>query len=159
MTKDDVISQLKAQFETKIAALKSALADSEEGASGDETKSEGKYDTRAVEAAYLAEAQAEQLAFAEKDEAIFKRFEAPAHDLSDEIEMGALVETTSSDADGANSEIAFFYLAPTGGGMVIDFLGCELTVVTPDSRLYQSLIRKKMGDTLDSPALMVTGLE
>lgn len=153
MTKDDVISQLKAQFETKISALKSALADSEEGASGDETKSEGKYDTRAVEAAYLAEAQAEQLALAEEDEAIFKRFEAPAHDLSDEISMGALVET---DSDG---EIAFFYLAPTGGGMIIDFLGCELTVVTPESRLYQSLIGKKMGDTLESSSLMVTGLE
>ncbi|MDB4500708.1 hypothetical protein N9224_00825 [Akkermansiaceae bacterium] len=153
MTKADVITQLKAQFETKIATLKSALSDSEEGANGDETKSEGKYDTRAVEAAYLAKAQSEQLALAEKDEDIFKRFEAPAHDFSDEIQMGALVET---DADG---EIAFFYLAPTGGGMVIDFLGCELTVITPDSRLYQSLIGKKMGNTLESPALMVTGLE
>lgn len=159
MTKADAIARLQSDFEKKIAALKSALSDSEESANGDETKSEGKYDTRAVEAAYLAEAQAEQLALAEKDADIFKRFEAPDHDLSDEIEMGALVETTSDGADGADSEIAFYYLAPTGGGMVIDFLGCDLTVVTPDSRLYQALVGEKMGASLNSPALMITGIE
>jgi hypothetical protein len=40
-----------------------------------------------------------------------------------------------------------------------EYLGCEVTVITPDSRLYQELAEKKMGDELESPALMVTGLE
>ncbi|MGJ8697922.1 MAG: hypothetical protein ACSHYF_16510 [Verrucomicrobiaceae bacterium] len=153
MTKAEAISQLRKQIDSKVDVLKSALADSEEGSSGDETKSEGKYDTRAVEASYLAQAQADQLEIAEQNAGTFKRFEAPDYDLSDPIGPGALVET---DEDG---EINFYFLAPTGGGMTIDFLGCELTVITPDSRLYQSLLEKKMGDQLESPSLMVTGIE
>lgn len=153
MTKDDVILALRSQLEEKITVMKSALADSNESASGDETKSEGKYDTRAIEAAYLAEAQAEQLALAEESLANFKRFDPPDYEITDEIGPGALVEV---DQEGG---ICFYLLAPTAGGLITDYLGCDVTVVTPDSRLYQELNAKKMGDVLESPSLMVTGVE
>ena len=153
MTKRDVISQLKLKLDDQVAVMKSALADSAESASGDETKSEGKYDTRAVEASYLAQAQDGQLALAEKAAAIFSRFEAQDFEASDEVAMGALVEVDEQD------EIRFFFLAPAGGGVAIDYLGCELTVITPDSRLYQELVGKKLGDEIESPPLLVTGLE
>ncbi|MEJ6568878.1 MAG: hypothetical protein QNL80_08420, partial [Akkermansiaceae bacterium] len=108
---------------------------------------------RAVEASYLAQAQDGQLALAEKSAATFSRFEAEDFDISDEIAIGALVEV---DEEG---EIRFFFLAPTGGGLVIDYLGCELTVITPDSRLYQELVGKKMGEETETPPLLITGLE
>ena len=153
MTKADVHSQLIDKLAKKIAILKSALADSEESASGDETKSEGKYDTRAIEAAYLAQAQAEQLALAEESLGKFRRFVPPPYDLNDEIGPGALVEV---EQDG---EICFYFLAPTGGGLVTDYLGCEVTVVTPESRMYQQLEDRKLGDTLEEIAVTVMGLE
>ena len=153
MTKVDVISNLLGQMEERIAITKSALAETSESASGDETKSEGKYDTRAIEAAYLAEAQAEQLALAEEALATFKRFEPRPFVMTEPIGPGALVEV---DQEG---EICFYLLAPTGGGMMTDYLGCDVTVVTPDSRLYQELNDQKMGDELESPALMITGVE
>jgi|TARA_B110000305_G_scaffold64066_1_gene71324 hypothetical protein len=153
VTKSEAISQLKAQLDKQISVMQSALADSEESASGDETKSEGKYDTRAVEASYLAQAQDAQLALAEVAAATFSRFEAEDYTLDDEIGVGAFVEV---DEDG---EIRFFFLAPTGGGQTLDYLGCELTVITPDSRLYQELVGKKMGAKIENPALLVTGLE
>ncbi|MDB4286568.1 hypothetical protein N9907_00895, partial [bacterium] len=84
VTKSEVISQLKLKLDEQVAVMKSALADSAESASGDETKSEGKYDTRAVEASYLAQAQDGQLALAEKSAATFSRFEAEDFDISDE---------------------------------------------------------------------------
>jgi hypothetical protein len=40
-----------------------------------------------------------------------------------------------------------------------EYLGCDVTVVTPDSRLYQGLIGKKMGDELEKTALIITGVE
>ena len=153
MTKPDVIASLRAQLESKITVMKSALADSDEGASGDETKSEGKYDTRAIEAAYLAEAQAEQLVLAEESLSLFLNFEAPDYEINDEIGPGALVEV---DQEG---EICFYFLAPTAGGLMTSYLGCDVTVITPDSRLYQELSEKKMGETLESPTLSVTGIE
>lgn len=153
MTKADVIPALVEKQREQITILKNALSDSEEGACGDETKSEGKYDTRAIEASYLAEAQREQLAIAEKNLALLERFEPEDFNFNAEIAPGALVECDSDDG------ICFFLLAPVGGGLVIDFLGCELTVVTPDSRLYQELLSQKIGARLESPALMITGLE
>ena len=153
MTKAEVHSQLIDKLAKKIAVLKSALADSEESASGAETKSEGKYDTRAIEAAYLAQAQAEQLSLAKESLGKFRRFVPPPYDLNDEIGTGALVEV---EQDG---EICFYFLAPTGGGLVTDYLGCEVTVVTPESRMYQQLEERKLGDTLDEMSVTVMGLE
>lgn len=153
MTKADVIASLRSQLQNKIDVMKSALADSDESASGDETKSEGKYDTRAIEAAYLAEAQAEQLVLAEESLSLFLNFDPGPYEVGDEVGVGALVEV---DQEG---EICFYFLAPTAGGLMTSYLGCDVTVITPDSRLYQELVDKKMGDTLESPPLMVTGLE
>lgn len=153
MTKADVHSQLIEKLAKQIAVLKSALADSEESASGAETKSEGKYDTRAIEAAYLAQAQAEQLSLAEESLGKFRRFDPPPYDLNDEIGPGALVEV---EQDG---EICFYFLAPTGGGLVTEYLGCEVTVVTPESRMYRQLADRKLGDTLEEMPVTVMGLE
>ncbi|MDG2399471.1 MAG: hypothetical protein P8M04_02760 [Akkermansiaceae bacterium] len=153
MTKDTVTSNLLRQMEKKIAITRSALTETSENANGDETKSEGKYDTRAIEAAYLAEAQAAQLAIAEESLATLKRFEPRPFEMTEVIGVGALVE---ADQEG---EICFYLLAPTGGGLMTEYLGCDVTVVTPDSRLYQELNGKKMGDELEKPALMITGVE
>ncbi len=153
MTKADIIQIFTKQLEEKISVMKSALADSEESASGEETKSEGKYDTRAVEASYLAQAQDEQILLAEEGLRSFRRFDPPSYTASDEIGPGALVETDE------NGEICFYLLAPAGGGLITNFLGCELTVITPHSQLYQELIGKKIGSTLEHPPLIVTGLE
>lgn len=153
MTKDTVISNLLRQMEEKIAITRSALSETSENANGDETKSEGKYDTRAIEAAYLAEAQAAQLAIAEEALANLKRFKPRHFEMTEEIEAGALVEV---DQEG---EICFYLLAPTGGGLMTEYLGCDVTVITPDSRLYQELTGKKMGDDLEKNALVITGVE
>lgn len=153
MTKDTIISNLLRQMEKKIAITKSALTETSENASGDETKSEGKYDTRAIEAAYLAEAQTAQLVIAEESLATFKRFEPRHYEMTEVIGAGALAEV---DQEG---EICFYLLAPAGGGLMTEYLGCDVTVVTPDSRLYQELVGKKMGDKLEKPALIITGVE
>ena len=153
VTKADVHAQLIETLATKISVLKSALAESEESASGDETKSEGKYDTRAIEASYLAQAQAEQLALAEESLSKFRRFAPPEYGIDDEIGPGALVEV---EQDG---EICFYFLAPTGGGLVTEYLGCEVTVITPDSRMYQQINEHKMGDAFPDIPLTIMGLE
>lgn len=153
MTKSDAIADLNSQLQQKISLMTSALADSSESASGDETKSEGKYDTRAIEAAYLAEAQAEQLALAEESLSLFLNFTPPPYSIDDQVGPGALVEVEQG------GEICFYLLAPTAGGTITDYLGCELTIITPDSRLYQELIGKKLGDHLITPPLKIIGLE
>ncbi len=153
MTKNDLLSALLNELTEKITLLKSALADSEEGASGSETKSEGKYDTRAIEASYLAEAQAEQLAQAEESRRTLENFSPPPFKYSDKIAPGALVEVEQ------DNEISFYLLAPTAGGLTAEYLGCEATIITPESRLYGQLLNQKPGATLTNPTLTILGVE
>ncbi|MDB4790995.1 hypothetical protein OAG64_05035 [Akkermansiaceae bacterium] len=85
--------------------------------------------------------------------ATLKRFAPSPFEMTEVIGSGALVEV---DQEG---EICFYLLAPTGGGLMTEYLGCDVTVVTPDSRLYQGLIGKKMGDELEKTAIIITGVE
>lgn len=153
MTKADVHTQLVEKLTEQISILKSALSESEESASGDETKSEGKYDTRAIEASYLAQAQANQLALEEESLSKLQRFEPLDYELNDRIGPGALVEVEQE------GELCFYYLAPAGGGLIANYLGCEVTLITPESRMYQQLSELRLGDTLDDCQLTVMGVE
>ena len=90
---------------------------------------------------------------AEESLATLKRFAPSPFEMTEVIGSGALVEV---DQEG---EICFYLLAQTGGGLMTEYLGCDVTVVTPDSRLYQGLIGKKMGDELEKTALIITGVE
>ena len=75
------------------------------------------------------------------------------YQLTDPIGSGALVET---DLDG---DTLFYLLAPAGGGTTLDFLGCELTVLTPEAPLFQQLAGRKAGDMLEDPPLLLLGVE
>ena len=153
MTKEDVIRDLTKKLETRISVLKSALAETTENAIGEETRSEGKYDTRAIEASYLAEAQREQLTLAEEALTRFQGFDFPAFDFDAEVASGALVEV---EQDG---KICFYLLAPTGGGLITEYLGCEVTVLSPESRLSDDLLGRKLGEAIPRPHLTITGVE
>lgn len=77
MTKSDLLPLLIKRLEEQHQVMIQALGDSRENASGDETKSEGKYDTRATEAAYLAEAQQAQADKLAEGIQIFRAFDPP----------------------------------------------------------------------------------
>jgi hypothetical protein len=63
--------------------------------------------------------------------------------------MGALVE---ADIRG---EASLLLLVPAAGGMVLHVDGEQITLLTPASRLYQSLLGKRSGDLIDEFELRV----
>ena len=152
-SKDDLIAALRGQVRTSVETMEKALAASHEDATGEQTKSDGKYDTRAIEAAYLAQAQQDQLAAARTTLDRLEKFQPEAFAYDAAIEVGALVETESDEG------LAFYLLAPAGGGMEATYLGCPVTVVTPESTLFQALLEKTPGTTLTFPRLEITGVE
>jgi hypothetical protein len=153
MTKQDLLPRIIEILEEQHRVMLHALAETRENASGDETKSEGKYDTRATEAAYLAGAQQERADKLSESIQSLRSFDPPAFELTDEIALGALVETD------LNEETAFYLLAPAGGGTTLEHLGCELTVLSPEAPLFQKLVGRKPGDMLDDPPLLLLGVE
>ena len=129
--------------------MKAAAAEAKENATGDETRSDGKYDTRAIEAGYLAGAQAEQAAKLVEAVRLFNAFDPPIYDEAEAIGPGALVETEHG------GEIIYYLLAPAGGGHTVEYDGFDCTVLSPEARLYQELLEARSGELVEESALMV----
>ena len=65
------------------------------------------------------------------------------------IAAGALVEVIDDSP-------AWFLLSPAAGGLEITHDGLEITLLTPESALYQKLLGLRTGDQLDDPPLFVS---
>lgn len=152
MSKSALLDQILHALKAQLSLMQAATAEARENATGDETRSEGKYDTRAIEASYLASAQAGQVASLSQAIDMLSRFEPRAFDEQEAIAPGALVE---ADDDG---EITYYLLAPAGGGCTVDYQGFDCTVLAPESPLYQQLLGSCEGDLLEGRSLMVLGV-
>jgi transcription elongation GreA/GreB family factor len=140
MKKALLIKRIIAKLAESVENLEKAARASHEEATHESNKAESKYDTRGLEAAYLAGGQARQVR--ELLEAVEAYDNLPAKPFApgDAIDLGALVELES---DGV---ISSFFLGPKGGGVEVQQNGAEITVITPQSPLGQNLMGKKKGD-------------
>ncbi len=152
MFKPALIRQIRSLLEEQLSITVAAAEDAKENAIGDETKSDGKYDTRAIEAAYLAGAQAEQAKKLAESVRLLTVFDPVPYDEGDGIGVGALVETEH----GGN--IIFYFLAPAGGGHTVEYDGFDCTVLTPESPLYQDLLGSHAGELLEDSSIMILGV-
>lgn len=141
----DLIQQLRAKYERTLAAVQNAA----EGATGDDTKAESKYDTRGLESSYLAAGQIEQAEQCAKDLAAVENFEFPNLKSTDVIDMGALVEGV------LNHQTVYYLLAPAGGGVVIELDGKTVTVIGSASPLTGHLVDRKVGFKVEHPPLEI----
>jgi hypothetical protein len=139
MNKAGLIKQVIASLTESLEVLEKAARASHEEATHESSRAESKYDTRGLEAAYLAGGQARQakeiLDSIKAYEALATRDFAPG----EPIELTALVEL---DADGAHSG---YFIGPRSGGLEIKLRRKEIMVVTPQSPLGQNLMGRKAG--------------
>jgi transcription elongation GreA/GreB family factor len=147
--KSELLEKIRTELKARLDRLAKAARDAHAAATDPDSKAEGKYDTRSLEASYLAAGQARQVD--ETAEAV-KAFDALVladFAIDDAIAMGAWVEVEM------RGETCHFLLAPAAGGMVVEINGVEITLLTPESPLYQNLLGKRTGDFLEAAELMV----
>jgi hypothetical protein len=148
--KTKLLEMIRSDLRTRLDRLSKAACEAHAAATDPGSKAEGKYDTRSLEASYLAVGQAKQVDELAESLRIFDALVLPDFGMEDPIDAGALVEVELAD------ETAFFLLAPTSGGLVVESDGMEVTLLTPASSLYQKLLGLRVGDSLDDPALRVS---
>ena len=148
--KDRLLDALRAELRARFDRLTQAARDSHAAATDPGSKAESKYDTRSLEASYLAAGQAKQLEDLARDVAAFDSLRLPGFGIEDAIDAGALVEVELND------ESQWFLLAPAAGGLTLDWGGREITLLTPASALYHKLLGLRTGDSLDDPPLFVS---
>ena len=107
--KTDAVRALKAAIDRELESIESTAAMARDEATNSETKAEGKYDTRATEASYLARGQAWRIAELRKLSAWLATEQASAPLTHSVVQVGALVAVK-----GARSE--WVYIGPVGGG-------------------------------------------
>ena len=148
--KDRLLDAIRAELRARFDRLTRAAKDAHAAATDPGSKAESKYDTRSLEASYLAAGQARQLEDLARDVSLFDAATLPDLAIDDPVDAGALVE---ADLHG---ESTWFLLAPAGGGLEITHDGIEITLLTPESALYQKLLGLRVGDRLDDPPLFVS---
>ncbi|HXD01519.1 MAG TPA: transcription elongation factor GreAB [Verrucomicrobiae bacterium] len=140
MNKDELVKKIIASLTESLEVLDKAARASHAEATHESSKAENKYDTRGLEAAYLAGAQAKQareiLDSIARYEALSIRNFAPG----EPIDLTALVEL---EMDGTDST---YFIGPKNGGLEINHDRREIMVITPQSPLGQNLTGRKSGD-------------
>lgn len=140
-SKAEIIAALRRSAGEELAAMERVAAMSRDEASGEESRSENQYDTRATEAAYLARGLAARIVELRRLDAWLATFDGAL--VSSAVDIGAVV---------ALDEGELLFIAPVGGGKVR--LGERLvSVISPASPLGEALIGLEVGDALeiDSP--------
>lgn len=152
MSKPVLVDQIREQLKEQLNVMQAAAAEARENATGDETRSDGKYDTRAIEAGYLAGAQARQADQLAEAVRLFESFEPPAYRPGENIGPGALVECEHE------GEIVFYLLAPAAGGLTLPYEGFDCIVLSTDSVIYQELLGATSGQVLEGSGIMVMSM-
>jgi transcription elongation GreA/GreB family factor len=139
MNKTKLLKQIVASLSESLSVLERAARASHEEATHESSKAESKYDTRGLEAAYLAGGQARQAKELLDSIKIYQSLAIRKFAPGEAIDLTALVELDSDDTR------SLYFIGPKNGGLEIEFQRQEITVITPPSPLGQNLMGKKAG--------------
>lgn len=148
--KSQLLAQIRTELRAQLERLSRAAQEAHAAATDPGSKAEGKYDTRSLEASYLAAGQARQVDELAASVRTFDSLTLPDFGMEDAIDAGALVEVE------LHGESSWYLLVPTSGGTVISHDGLEITLLTPASALYQKLLGLHRGESVQSPAHTVS---
>lgn len=139
MDKSQLLKQIVASLSESLAVLEKAARASHAEATHESSKAESKYDTRGLEAAYLAGGQARQAKELLDSIKLYDVMTARKFTAADPIDLTALVELETS------ASRSWYFIGPKNGGLEIEYQRKEITVITPQSPLGQELMGKKSG--------------
>lgn len=146
MNKKKLIQFLTQKIADELAAITQAAKNTYDDATSAETKAENKYDTRSLEASYLAGAQAQRVSDMKEVLAIFENLPIKDFLSTSKIMLTALVQVSLVDKQ------SYLLIMPKGGGQSAIYEGLVVQVITPDSPLGKALVGRSCGDFVEVQA-------
>ncbi len=143
MNKQQILKKIQARLNQEAESLARGAMHAHSYATNSESKSEGKYDTRGLEASYLAEGQAKLAAASAQAVSLYSTLTLQDFSENTAIALTALVEL---EYEGKHK---YCFIGPKNGGITIEHEGCSITLITPTSPLGQLLIGRKEGDYIE----------
>ena len=133
---ETIVERLKGDLALYYRAAVAARAE----ATHEQSKAENKYDTRGLEASYLARGQSKQVAEIEAAIEKFQKMDAREFGKGEPIDVGAVVELK------IGKERNVYFIGPRAGRTEVVFENKDVLVITPESPLGAQLIGKKEGE-------------
>lgn len=141
--KDLLLKELLDRSKKELAELEAAAKSNRDFATDQEFKAESKYDTRALEASYLASAEAKRVEEIKLEIQILEEIDLEASRKLGEISIGALVELLHKD------QKRLYFLIPTAGGTLLKVQNDAVLVVSVFSPIGDALMGLKTGDEFE----------
>tara|TARA_Y100000768_G_scaffold387196_1_gene377653 strand:+ start:3385 stop:3861 length:477 start_codon:yes stop_codon:yes gene_type:complete len=141
--KAEIKKQLLEKNQKELNSLKETLKTSENLVQKGDLKSDGKYDTRATEANYLADGLRQRLNDLEHERLLLE--DLPLRDLTskDEVCIGAMVKIEH------NHQKRWYYISPTSGGSLLNIEGEALMVISVFSPIGREILDLTQNDEFE----------
>ncbi|MEO4046794.1 transcription elongation factor GreAB [Pseudomonas sp. CAU 1711] len=124
-----------------LALLSAAAEAARQAATHEQSKAENKYDTRGLEASYLAAGQSRRAEQIRRALAAWRALQLRPYDEERGIQLGALILLTNEDG-----QRQWLLLGPDGAGQKLAQGDEEVTLITPHAPLGQQLLGRGPGD-------------
>jgi hypothetical protein len=145
MDKSKLIQQFIASIEETLALAIQSQKTTVDYATHEDNKAENQYDTRGLEATYLARGQAERVADLKESLIYFKTVGIKNYTDTTPIGNTALIEIVNITQPADSKRLL---LMPKGGGLLAQLNGQTIQTVTASSPLGSSLVGKLVGDEI-----------
>jgi len=142
VNKPAVLAQILSVLTAELATLTRAAQGAFAAATDPDSKAENKYDTRTLEASYVARGQAQRVAELQEAVQAFTAMPAASQEPGTAITLGSLVTLALP------AEATHYFIGPFAGGTEILHEGAEIVVITPASALGQKLLGRRAGDSI-----------
>lgn len=142
--KKAVLNELKSKIQLELDAAKEAYNTSHKHATDQELKADGKYDTRSIEAGYLAGAQKKRVEELEQEYKLIE--EVNVEHQADAVSVGSLIALKH------NQQERFYFISSTSGGTMINIEGQVVLVISAFSPIGTEVIGLKAGESFEVEA-------
>lgn len=143
MNKKDIIEKLTNTVNNELIKVKQAYETTKNLVQAGDLKSDGKYDTRATEANYLADGQRQRITELEQELQLLEEIPTGKLKNNAEISIGALVDIE------LNSNTRTYFISPTAGGTLLDMNGTPVLVLSVFSPIGAEAIGLSVGDEFE----------
>jgi len=146
MNKSDVVRAIERALSSKLDGLVRAAEAALDEATHSESKAENKYDTRSLEASYLAGGQTERLIELKRRLAYVRVLSTDPLPSESPAQAGALIHVEEEERTW------WCFLAPGGGGLKVEVAGEQVVVVCPTSPVGRALLGLREDEEASVPA-------
>ncbi|MBW3698028.1 transcription elongation factor [Vibrio sp. T187] len=143
MNKSELQQIILKQLEQRQFIAQEATQRAIDAATDEETVPEHKYDTLALEASYLAHGQAMRVQECEEDIRQYRELILRGGEDQPVMLTSFLVVVDENDQEKC------FFIGPCAGGLSVEWLGKEVSVLTPNAPLGQALMGREVGDEVE----------